>query len=287
MSSTPELRLITQSSKDVIDTSGENKLIDGFGHGTHVAGTIGSATWGVAKKTQLFAVKVLRSNGHGTNAGVIAGINYVYNDAQTRREKCPKGIVSNMSLGGNKNAAVNEAASPSQVFLFCFVSITITFPHNVISSLQQAALVSSGVFLAVAAGNEGFPASYSSPASEPSVCTVGATNIFNRLPEWSNWGPLVDVLAPGENITSTWIGGGIKEISGTSMAAPHVAGLAAYLMGMGGPMENGLCEVIAAMATKGVVDLGTWQEGTPNSLVWNGVEEEGLLGKRFGGARTS
>jgi len=96
----------------LIDTSGENSLTDGMGHGTHVAGTIGSATWGVAKKTHLFAVKVLDSNGDGTNAGVIAGIQYIVNDAGRRREQCPKGIVSNMSLGGIKNAAVNSAVSP-------------------------------------------------------------------------------------------------------------------------------------------------------------------------------
>lgn len=242
----------------LVDTSGEDKLIDGYGHGTHVAGTIGSATYGVAKKTQLFAVKVLRTNGYGTTAGVIAGINFVYNDAKTRRAQCAKGIVSNMSLGGVKNKAINEAA---------------------------AALVSSGVFLAVAAGNEGYPASYSSPASEPSVCTVGATDMNDRMPEWSNWGELVDVLAPGENVTSTWVGGGMRKVSGTSMATPHVVGLAAYLLGLGGHTEAGLCGVIRDMATQEVVELGAWQTGTPNLLVWNGVEE-GVRRKRFGGART-
>ncbi|KAH9861194.1 hypothetical protein IAQ61_010931 [Plenodomus lingam] len=261
-SSTPASKSTTPNSKDVpeflVDTSGEDKLIDGYGHGTHVAGTIGSATYGVAKKTQLFAVKVLRTNGYGTTAGVIAGINFVYNDAKTRRAQCAKGIVSNMSLGGVKNKAINEAA---------------------------AALVSSGVFLAVAAGNEGYPASYSSPASEPSVCTVGATDMNDRMPEWSNWGELVDVLAPGENVTSTWVGGGMRKVSGTSMATPHVVGLAAYLLGLGGHTEAGLCGVIRDMATQEVVELGAWQTGTPNLLVWNGVEE-GVRRKRFGGART-
>jgi subtilisin family serine protease len=84
---------------------------DGAGHGTHVAGTIGSVTWGVAKKTTLLAVRVLDSYGSGTNAGVIAGMNYVVTDAATRSEQCPKGIVANMSLGGRKLKAMNHAVS--------------------------------------------------------------------------------------------------------------------------------------------------------------------------------
>lgn len=108
----------SQSAKSLIgaeflkDFSGEDKLVDGQGHGTHVAGTIGSATWGVAKKTKLFAVKVLDSSGSGSNSAVIAGIQYVLQDAQLRKDECPKGIVSNMSLGGNKNLAINAAVSP-------------------------------------------------------------------------------------------------------------------------------------------------------------------------------
>lgn len=90
--------------------TGDGSDADGYGHGTHVAGTIGSATYGVAKKTKLYAVKVLDDSGSGTYAGVIAGINYVATDAQTR--DCPKGSVANMSLGGGKNTAVNEAVSP-------------------------------------------------------------------------------------------------------------------------------------------------------------------------------
>lgn len=101
----------TTGATFLTDTSGENLLEDGNGHGTHVAGTIGSATWGVAKKTKLFAVKVLDSSGSGTTAGVIAGIQYVNDDAQQRSEECPNGIVSNMSLGGRISAPINEAVS--------------------------------------------------------------------------------------------------------------------------------------------------------------------------------
>jgi subtilisin family serine protease len=89
--------------------AGDGNDADGYGHGTHVAGTIGGATYGVAKKTKLYAVKVLDNSGSGTNAGVIAGIQYVATDASTR--DCPKGSVANMSLGGGKNAAVNSAVS--------------------------------------------------------------------------------------------------------------------------------------------------------------------------------
>lgn len=98
------------------DSSGEGKLVDGNGHGTHVAGTVGSADYGVAKKTKLFAVKVLTSGGSGSTSGVIAGINFVVADARDRKAngECPKGVVSNMSLGGGKSASINSAVSPSR-----------------------------------------------------------------------------------------------------------------------------------------------------------------------------
>lgn len=95
----------------LIDLSGENLLEDGMGHGTHVAGIIGSLTYGVAKNTKLFAVKVLDSRGSGENSNVIAGIQYVMNDAATRGYECSKGIVSNMSLGGSKTQSMNDAVS--------------------------------------------------------------------------------------------------------------------------------------------------------------------------------
>lgn len=158
--------------------AGDGDDSDGQGHGTHVAGTIGSRTYGVAKKTKLFAVKVLDSNGEGSNSGVIAGMDFVASDAAD--QDCPKGVVVNMSLGGSYSAAVNDAA---------------------------ASIVSAGLFLAVAAGNEATDAENSSPASEKSVCTVGATTIDDELAEYSNFGSIVDILAPGTDIKSTWIGG--------------------------------------------------------------------------------
>ena len=115
----------------------------------------------------------------GSNSGVIAGINYVANDVRTR--SCPNGAVANMSLGGSRSTAVNSAAANA---------------------------VSAGVFMAVAAGNEAQDASNSSPASEPTVFTVGATDSSDRLATFSNYGTLVDVNAPGVNILSTWLAGG-------------------------------------------------------------------------------
>ncbi|KAF1845067.1 subtilisin-like protein [Cucurbitaria berberidis CBS 394.84] len=229
------------------DASGEGTLADGNGHGTHVAGTIGSAEYGVSKKTKLFAVKVLTSSGSGSFSGVIAGINFVQNDARSRKASgaCPKGVVSNMSLGGGKSVAINEAS---------------------------AALVASGVFLAVAAGNSGDDAQFYSPASEPTVCTVGATTIDDKFINWSNRGTLVDILAPGVNITSTWRDGGINTISGTSMASPHIAGLGAYLLGLGGADVNTLCQKITELATPNAIDPATLPAGTVNLLAYNGAK---------------
>ena len=152
---------------------------DGNGHGTHVAGTIGSKTYGVAKKTKLFAVKVLDANGSGTTSGVIGGMDFTVENAA--QQDCPKGVVVNMSLGGGFAQTINDAA---------------------------AGIVDAGLFLAVAAGNEGVDAEGSSPASEPSACTVGATEEDDTLASYSNYGSVVDILAPGSEIESTWIGGG-------------------------------------------------------------------------------
>ncbi|KAF4992655.1 hypothetical protein FGRMN_7056 [Fusarium graminum] len=214
---------------------------DGQGHGTHVAGTIGSTTYGVAKKTSLFAVKVLGDDGSGTNSAVIAGMDYVAGHAD--KKTCPKGAVVNMSLGGEFSSAVNKAA---------------------------ASIVDAGLFLAVAAGNEAADASGSSPASEASACTVGATTRNDTLAYYSNFGDVVDILAPGTDILSTWPGGKTNTISGTSMASPHIAGLAAYFLGLGEKAE-GLCDYIVSASIDGVV--ANVPSGTVNKLANNGVSK--------------
>lgn len=139
------------------------------------------------------------------------------------------------------------------------------------NTTQSAALVASGVFLAVAAGNSGDDASFYSPASEPTVCTVGATTVNDTLIYWSNYGTLVDILAPGVDVTSTWLNGGVNTISGTSMASPHVAGLGAYLLGLGADV-NTLCQTIQSLATKDAIDPSTLPAGTVNLLAYNGAE---------------
>jgi len=187
----------------------DNINSDCNGHGTHVAGTIGGTTYGVAKKSTLIAVKVLDCNGSGTNAGVIAGVNWVVSSYQTRRRPS----VANMSLGGGRSTALDNAV---------------------------AAAIKAGVTFAVAAGNENQDACNSSPAAVSTAVTVGATGtdsagstqVDNRA-YFSNFGSCVSLFAPGLMIQSTWIGTKNTEtqtISGTSMATPHVAGvIAAYL----------------------------------------------------------
>lgn len=138
----------------------------------------------MAKRTRLYAVKVLGANGSGSTSGVIAGINFVATDSRNRN--CPNGTVANMSLGGGYSASINRAA---------------------------AALVDAGVFLAVAAGNDNANAANYSPASEPSVCTVGSTDRNDAKSSFSNYGSVVDIWAPGTSILSTWIGGSSATVS--------------------------------------------------------------------------
>jgi subtilisin family serine protease len=213
---------------------------DGQGHGTHVAGTIGSKTFGVSKKTSLFAVKVLDSSGQGSNSGVIAGMEFVVNDAATR--DCPNGVVVNMSLGGGFSQGVNSAAA----------------------GISQA-----GLFLAVAAGNEAANAQNSSPASEPSACTVGASDANDLIADFSNFGRAVDVFAPGVDIESTLPGGQTGSLDGTSMASPHVAGLAAYFMSLG-QKADGLCEFLAQNGLQGAISGAP--NGTTTVLINNGEQ---------------
>lgn len=213
---------------------------DGHGHGTHVAGTIGSTTYGVAKKASVFGIKVLADSGSGSNSGIVAGIERVIEDSASR--SCPNGVLANMSLGGAFTQSLNDAA---------------------------AGLVADGVFLAVAAGNENVDAENSSPASEPTVCTVGSSDSSDNRSSFSNYGSVVDIFAPGSNIESTWIGGSTNSISGTSMASPHIAGLAAYLAGLNGfPGASELCEQIKELGTSGV--LSGLPSGTTNLLAFNG-----------------
>lgn len=178
------------------------------GHGTHVAGTVGGTVYGVAKKVSLIAVKVLNCQGSGTNSGVISGINYVASQAKSTKRPS----VANMSLGGSYSATLNNAV---------------------------AAAITGGVTFAVAAGNENQDACNTSPASTATAVTVGATTIEDMSgtekdfrASFSNYGTCVSIMAPGELIKSAWIGSNTatRTISGTSMASPHVCGVAALYL---------------------------------------------------------
>jgi subtilisin family serine protease len=169
------------------------------GHGTHVAGTVGGSTFGVAKNTLLYAVRVLSCSGSGSTSGVVAGIDWVTSNHQ-------KPAVANMSLGGGADRALDEAVRRS---------------------------VAAGVVYALAAGNDNRDACNTSPARTAEGITVGATTNSDARASFSNFGGCVDLFGPGHNITSAWHTSDAdnKTISGTSMATPHVAGIAALYLG--------------------------------------------------------
>ena len=211
-------------------TGGDGK--DCNGHGTHVAGTIGGTQYGVAKDVTLKAVRVLDCQGSGTDADVVAGMDWVAQNAS-------KPAVANMSLGGGKSASVDAAAKK---------------------------LTDSGVFLAVAAGNEGADACDGSPSGASGVLAVAASDRNDASASFTNYGSCVKVYAPGVNIKSDWLNGGTNTISGTSMATPHVVGVAAlYKEANGDGSESAVSGWITSHAVQGAIS-GV-PSGTPNLLL--------------------
>ena len=207
------------------------------GHGTHVSGTVGGTTYGVAKNVRLVAVRVLNCQGSGTTSGVVAGIDWV-----TANRVLP--AAANMSLGGGLSTTLNQAV---------------------------ARAVASGVTFAVAAGNSSASACNSSPSSEPSAITVGATDINDAFAYFSNFGSCVDINAPGVNITSDWYSSNTatNTISGTSMATPHVAGAAAlYLSANPTATPADVASALTSNATSGAIS-GV-PAGTVNLLLYTG-----------------
>lgn len=187
---------------------------DGNGHGTHCSGTIAGRKYGVAKKANLYAVKVLRSSGSGTMSDVVAGVEWAVKshlkkvkDAKDGKIKGFKGSVANMSLGGGKSRTLEAAVNAG---------------------------VEAGLHFAVAAGNDNADACNYSPAAAESPITVGASTLQDERAYFSNYGKCTDIFAPGLNILSTWIGSkhAVNTISGTSMASPHIAGLLAYFVSL-------------------------------------------------------
>lgn len=208
------------------------------GHGTHVAGTVGGSSVGVAKAVNLVAVRVLDCRGSGTWSGVIAGIDWATND----HTNAP--AVANLSLGGGFSASVNAAV---------------------------ARLVADGVVVAVAAGNENSNACNTSPASEPTALTVGATDSSDVRASFSNYGSCLDLFAPGVAIYSSIHSStsAYATYSGTSMASPHVAGVAALIWSskLAGTASD-VSSALVAKATSGTVsDL----QGSFNRLLYSRV----------------
>lgn len=215
------------------------------GHGTHVAGTLGGATYGVAKSVALVAVRVLNCSGSGTWSGVIAGIDWVTGHHTNGR------AVANMSLGGGANSAVDQAVRNS---------------------------IADGIFYAVAAGNSNQSACRYSPARTAEAVTVGATTSADSLASYSNFGTCVDLNAPGSSITSAWIGSnsGTNTISGTSMATPHVAGAAALYLEDTVASPQQVRDTLVSNASP-VVQLTkrASRAGTTNRLLYTGFMFDG------------
>ncbi|GAA2511302.1 S8 family peptidase [Pilimelia columellifera] len=227
------------SGTDVVDNDGD--AADCHGHGTHVAGTLGGAAYGVAKTTTLVGVRTLDCEGKGTTSQFVAGIDWVIANAK-------KPAVANMSLGGPASTTVDDAVKK---------------------------LIAAGVTAAVAAGNGGprgimDVACKFSPARVPDAITVGATDHKDRMGDFSNYGSCVDILAPGINIVSATSADdtAIKTLTGTSMATPHVAGAAALLLSRQPQLTPAqIAERLKTSATPGIV---TNTSSTPNRLLYTG-----------------
>jgi len=225
---------------DAVDREGN--AIDCNGHGSHVAGIIGGQTFGVAKHVRLLGVRVLNCQGVGAWSDVIDGVNFVtWHIRQPEQQGVP--AVANMSLGGGTNRAADAAVRNS---------------------------IRAGVTYVVAAGNGNSDAANYSPAGVSEAITVGATNQLDARAEFSNYGPALDLFAPGVSIPSAWIGGDlmIATATGTSMASPHVAGVVAlYLQNHRTASPASVHSAVVGISTSGVIS-NAGQE-SPNRLLFS------------------
>ncbi|KFZ78378.1 peptidase S8 [Amycolatopsis sp. MJM2582] len=210
---------------------------DGYGHGTHVAATIAGAKYGVAKGASLYPVRVLGSDGSGTTAGVISGVDWITKNAK-------KPAVANASLGGGASTALDTAVRNS---------------------------IKSGVTWTIAAGNSNVNAANTSPARVTEALTVAAADRTDRRASFSNYGSVVDLFAPGVSITSAWKDNDTATYTGngTSFAAPHVAGAAAlYLSTHTGATAAQVAQALISASTPGkVTNPGS---GSPNRTLYVG-----------------
>ncbi|KAG5651221.1 hypothetical protein H0H81_009433 [Sphagnurus paluster] len=188
---------------------------DGNGHGTHVAGTAAGSQFGVAKAANLIAVKVLSDQGSGAVSDIVSGLNFVATSARSSGRPS----IASLSLGGGASTALDNAVT---------------------------SLVNAGIHVTVAAGNSNVDAGSTSPARAAGVVTVGASTIADGRASFSNFGAVVDVFAPGQNIISSWIG--------STTATPHVAGLIAYLIGKNGNSSPAaITSQLKSLSVKGVL----------------------------------
>ena len=220
---------------NVFDAFGGNGQ-DCNGHGTHVSGTIGGSTYGVAKSVNLRGVRVLNCSGSGSTSGVIAGVDFVRTNHQNP-------AVANMSLGGGASSSLDTAVNN---------------------------LANSGVAIAVAAGNSNADACGSSPARAANAITVGSTTTSDARSSFSNFGTCLDIFAPGSGILSAWFSSdtATATLSGTSMASPHVAGVAAlYKQANPSASTTTVRNAIVNGSTTGVLTgIGS---GSPNRLLYS------------------
>ncbi|MFI8828572.1 S8 family peptidase [Streptomyces sp. NPDC053431] len=217
---------------DAVDN--DDTAQDGNGHGTHVAGTIAGTEHGIAKKAKIVAVRVLDDAGSGTTEQVVAGIDWV-----TKNHQGPS--VANMSLGGGADPALDDAVKKA---------------------------IASGVTFGVAAGNESSDAGQGSPSRVPEAITVASSTKDDQQSDFSNFGSVVDLYAPGSEITSAWNDSdtGTKTISGTSMATPHVVGAAAvYLAAHQDATPDQVAQALITGATPD--KIGNASPGTANRLL--------------------
>jgi subtilisin family serine protease len=214
---------------------------DQDGHGTHVAGIIAGRTYGVAKKATVVAVKVLDATGSGSMSGLLQGLNWAVADAK-QRGVAGKAVI-NMSLSGAYTQSVNDAVK---------------------------AATDAGITVVAAAGNKDEDVSGWSPGSAETAIAVGAIDMDDQRANFSNWGAGVDIFAPGVRIPSAYNGSDSDTafLSGTSMASPHVSGLAAYFIAREGLSGGAVRNWILSVANRGVVD----RKDGADLIAYNGGE---------------